>query len=419
MKKDELLSDEKCLKYPKFIKHLDDAYFKRKQAWAISVRNDDKLPTHSTNTSNYIEASFRVSKDEIFNRTKAFNLVDLLDILLDDSVYYKKRLLDVGNGRMGAFVNSKSRYKVTNNSNITESDIIDIGENKFLVKSEQNEELFYQVDMLSGFCQCKAGSNCGPCKHKGAISRFKHIAEFNILPESDAKTRALYHYIADGTVCSDSWYRDLDNPTQITDAAVFVDDRANNIHTRQENDQVESNPAVEIFDLNDESAPEPMEEDTVDEDDNNDILDHFTEVMDAFKDKIKNVYNSKLKKGVKFFTKKIQKMTKQAETNLEKSLFDIGKEISKPKNNLKKKKIGKLIPVQVTAKSRREYKHRGRVVGQMGRRPKDQEKRKQMVINDQNESVYHTLPKQKVSKTKQLHSLMDAVDKNRPGSKKH
>ena len=98
IKKEELVTDEICLKYPHYIGHLEDSYFERKNAWAISVRNDKKCPTHSTNTSNYIEASFRITKDGQFNRTKAFNLVDLLDILLDDSVYYKKRLLDVGNG---------------------------------------------------------------------------------------------------------------------------------------------------------------------------------------------------------------------------------------------------------------------------------------------------------------------------------
>ena len=106
-------------------------------------------------------------------------------------------------------------------------------------------------------------------------------------------------------------------------------------------------------------------------------------------------------------------MAKQTNTSLEKSLFDIGKELNKPGNKLKKKKIGKLIPVQVTAKNR------GRVVGVAGRRHKDQKSRKQLVVNDNSENVYHTLPKQKTTRNKQSHSLKDAVDNNRPGAKKH
>ena len=133
-KTEKLLSDDICQRYPNYVKHLEDAYFERKEAWAIYFRNDKKLPTHSTNTSNYIEASFRLTKDGQFNRTKAFNLSDLLDVVLDDSVYYKKRLLDIGNGRMGAFTNSKSRY-VLKMVNIQEDQIIKLGGFKFLVGS--------------------------------------------------------------------------------------------------------------------------------------------------------------------------------------------------------------------------------------------------------------------------------------------
>ena len=141
--------------------------------------------------------------------------------------------------------------------------------------------------------------------------------------------------------------------------------------------------------------------------------------MDWLNKKILNTYESKLKKGVKYFTKKLEKLSKQNISSLEKSLFNIGKEVNKPQKSGKKKKIGKLIPVQVTAKSLREYKHRGRVLGLAGRRHKDQESRKQMVVGEQMENVYHNLPKQKKTKYKQSHSLQDAVNQNRPGSKKN
>ena len=93
--------------------------------------------------------------------------------------------------------------------------------------------------------------------------------------------------------------------------------------------------------------------------------------------------------------------------------------MTKPRGGGKRKKIGKLIPVQVTAKSRREYKHRGRVVGTAGRRVEDQEERRQLVVSEKEENVYHTLPKQKKTKNKQVHSLKQAVESNRPGAKKH
>ena len=140
------------------------------------------LPTHSTNTSNYIEASFRLTKDGQFNRTKAYNLPDLLDIILDDSVYYMKRLLDIENARFGAFRNTKTRYLTKKTINIRKDQIFEIGESIFIVESENNPDIYYHIDMKSGFCECKAGLNCGPCKHKSAISKHMGMAEFTVLP---------------------------------------------------------------------------------------------------------------------------------------------------------------------------------------------------------------------------------------------
>ena len=40
IKKNDLLCDQINLKYPNFLKHLENSYFKRKDVWAISVRND-------------------------------------------------------------------------------------------------------------------------------------------------------------------------------------------------------------------------------------------------------------------------------------------------------------------------------------------------------------------------------------------
>ena len=417
-KKELLLNDDLCVSYPSYIRHLQIAYFNRKETWTISVRNDRKLPTHSTNTSNYIEASFRLTKDGQFNRTKAYNLPDLLDILLDDSVYYEKRLLDIGNGRLEAFKN-KSKYLVKNATKIREDQIIDIGDLKYIVESETKEDTFYRVDMRSGFCECKAGNNCGPCKHKAAISQICNVSEFCVLPEFDQNIRGLHHYIADGVVCANSWYRDLDKPEHETDVHSFVETRSKKIDDRDTNTEVTNTIENTISDIQVEEGHDNNHEISSDEDGNNDILNNFEKAMDLFKQKVVTSYSKTLGKGVNYFTKKLLKFSKQTGSTFEKSLFSIGKEISKPKTGGKRKKNGKLIPVQVTAKSRRQYKHRGRVVGNFGRRPKDQEKRTQLVISEDNENVYHTLPKQKKTKNQQIHSLKNAVESNRPGAKKH
>ena len=61
----------------------------------------------------------------------------------------------------------------------------------------------------------------------GATAKFKHSAEFNILPDSDSKTRVLYHYISYGSLCTNEWYRDIDNRNKNTNLAEFVEVRTN------------------------------------------------------------------------------------------------------------------------------------------------------------------------------------------------
>ena len=408
--KEDMLKDAICLQYPNYIKHLDQAYLHRKEVWAISVRNEEKLPTHSTNTSNFVEASFRITKDVQFNRTKAYNLADLLEILLDESVYYKKRLLDIGNGRFGAFKHTKSRYLFKKTVNIREDQIFDIGESNYIVQSEKNPEVFYHVNMFTGSCECKAGANCGPCKHKKAIATHKGVAEFSVLPEFDAKARGLYHYIAEATLCKDTWYRDLEKPEHLEHVSDYVNSRVGNSEMRGNDD-------IEIIKENVNEIVK--EEDSEDETEEDNTLENFVEVVDIFKNKIVSSYGEDLKKGLKYFTKHLAKLAKGTKNTLKNSLFDIGKELNKARQGGRKKKNSKHIPIQVTAKSRRTYKHRGRTVGVLGRRPKDQEARRQLVIDDADENVYHSLPKQKLVKRKPVHSLKVAIEQNKPGTKKH
>ena len=42
-----------------------------------------------------------------------------------------------------------------------------------------------------------------------------------------------------------------------------------------------------------------------------------------------------------------------------------------------------------------------------------------MVVREEDDNVYHTLPRQKKVKNKQIHSLKHSVDTNRPAAKKH
>ena len=122
-------------------------------------------------------------------------------------------------------------------------------------------------------------------------------------------------------------------------------------------------------------------------------------------------------KSIKAFTKSLKKTSSSTKPIFKRSLFSFSKEQSAPK---RRGKIGKLIPVQSTAKARRIFKHRGMGTATIGRRHNDQNKRKQMVVTDETENVWHSLPSQKKRrKAHHPHSLAAAVSANRAAEKKH
>ena len=49
----------------------------------------------------------------------------------------------------------------------------------------------------------------------------------------------------------------------------------------------------------------------------------------------------------------------------------------------------------------------------------DQEKRQQLIVTNDGDNVYHTLPRQKKSKTKEATFLKRSVAQNKPAAKKH
>ena len=73
-----------------------------------------------------------MTKDIQFNRLKAYNLTDLVDICMDDSKLYSQHCIDVSHNRnYHLFTNQKSR-NIYNDLKIKQEQIIQLSETKFL-----------------------------------------------------------------------------------------------------------------------------------------------------------------------------------------------------------------------------------------------------------------------------------------------
>ena len=76
----------------------------------------------------------RTTKGNQFGGIKTFNILELLQVICDDSAIYVTKLIDIGNGRDTALKQAKSKY-LEKNSKIMEDQIVDIGEDTYIVES--------------------------------------------------------------------------------------------------------------------------------------------------------------------------------------------------------------------------------------------------------------------------------------------
>ena len=71
-----LQEDETASQFAQFINYSENLH-KRKEEWALCYRIDTIV--RANNTNNYAEAGMRIVKENIFYRTKAYNVCQLID----------------------------------------------------------------------------------------------------------------------------------------------------------------------------------------------------------------------------------------------------------------------------------------------------------------------------------------------------
>ena len=91
----ELLKEKE--NFPRFVKRFEK-FFVRREEWVLAYRRN--LLTRQNNTNNYAEASIGIFTDIVFCRTKAFNVVALVDFCISMwEPHLKERLLEYAHSR--------------------------------------------------------------------------------------------------------------------------------------------------------------------------------------------------------------------------------------------------------------------------------------------------------------------------------
>ena len=99
--------DDPITNFPLYVKYLDTLYSYRK-SWAFCYRS--KLLIRGQNTNNISEAQFGVIKDKLLQRVKEYNVVALVQKLLDDfSNHYKDKLESIASSSYD--IHAPKRYQ--------------------------------------------------------------------------------------------------------------------------------------------------------------------------------------------------------------------------------------------------------------------------------------------------------------------
>ena len=413
IKLENMQADSVYQMYPQFQEHMMKDTLPKIKSWSISRRVADNLPTSNQNTNNLVESSFKYTKDIQFNRLRAFNLVDMLSLVLDKSEFYAHKCVDAGNNVIKSWLrNCHSRY-VIKTPNIDPDKIEEISPDCYTVPSETDEGVTYLVDVRSRTCSCHQGRLRGPCKHKQILSESKNILSFDVIPEASPEMRKLYMFLGTGKWMNIDYFLPLESLTSIQDINDNVHVQAATVVLTPDN----------ISNHRDTFAA-PQDDHETSEERSNDIKSKLARVLRTLEKKIGDRVDQDAtgySKAIDIFEKSINRLPQTSDSALQKTLCAFGKTVTQAYNSSKRKKIG-LIPIQSTSKARRLYKMRGRSKAVTGRPRSGQKLISQMVVADDDEGldsgiVRYKLPGGKASKRATDHNLKLSVEKNKRSRK--
>lgn len=116
--------------------------------------------------------------------------------------YMKKRLVDVALGRR--------RVKTLSTATLPLEMVTFQGNGKYRVQSQSTPSLQYDVDLVTGFCECTTGENGSLCKHQAACADYS----MTVLPQVFTATTENRRWLAsvavgDEKIQPESFFRGL------------------------------------------------------------------------------------------------------------------------------------------------------------------------------------------------------------------
>jgi len=155
-------------KYTNFIKRFMNNC-KRYEQWVLYKRFNTTYRNHNTN--NYAEASIRVLKDILLHRTKAYNVVALVDFIVSiGEEYFTLRILNHAHCRHSETNRLYSKL-CSNIVDLNVTDVKKISNCTYEMPSMSEKNVYYSINIENGLCTCKMGLSGSFCKHQAWIHK--------------------------------------------------------------------------------------------------------------------------------------------------------------------------------------------------------------------------------------------------------
>ena len=244
--------------HPVLQEKLHQAY-ERKQEWAIAFRCN--MLTRGNHTNNYAESGIRIIKDQIFERTKAYNLVQMFHFFTTTyELYYERRLLELAHNRISPSI----AHRFYRHKDLPGAKAIQVTAENYLVKYDNETERMYHIDTGIGICTCPVGNNGQPCKHQFFVAQTYSLNLPNLAPTHSKCGRQQLALIAVG----EERVMGLDFYTSIHEKSLCKShdtDRRNGDEGNAEGHQIENpddksnNDAVHIIFSEDDRTSEELD----------------------------------------------------------------------------------------------------------------------------------------------------------------
>lgn len=179
----DLLEDQE-----KFTKRLH-ANLDRQEEWV--ARHRQNIITRGHETNNYAEASIRILKDIILRRTKAFNVVALVEFVsVIWEQYCQARLLSFAhNRRSHAVVTYETLCMRMKEQNADAA--IQLDDTTWEVPSGSSKGTTYVVNAETGVCSCLSGRQGAFCKHQAWLHRTRQTPFPNLPAITEVERHSL------------------------------------------------------------------------------------------------------------------------------------------------------------------------------------------------------------------------------------